>query len=158
MGSTPIQASSSLDAIHGTLRDRWVAGPRAPHQRRLQNGLANLLHPKQLMPQQLAIHQQQRQQSLAMGRKRQAALRRPVRQKRFHLRPTHVHRVPPPMKPDERFAPVQIRLFRAQAVMQHSKPLTQWVQQAHSLERRPLDDGCRARNDGQVPSVAHWGS
>ena len=91
------------------------------------------VHPRQLFCENFAIEEQQRSQRLILRRGRDPPLGCEVRQERFDLGPAHLPRVAFAVEVDEAARPVQVGVFRAQAVVLHPQAISVLVEQ---LRRR----------------------
>src|SRR5580658_9710276 len=78
---------------------------------------SDLLHPRQVLIEHLAVKEQQRRKGLLVGRGRDPLLRCEKCQKSLYLASTHFPRVPQPMIHNELPHPIRVSSFRTQTVM-----------------------------------------
>jgi hypothetical protein len=98
----------------------------APRRRRpLQ-----LLHPRQLNPEHLAVEEQQRAERLLVGGRGDATLGGQHGEERLDLGRPQIARVPQPAPADEEPYPVHVSLLRLQAEVPVPQPLDHLLQQA----------------------------
>jgi hypothetical protein len=117
------------EALH--LGDRQHGGNAA-----LALRAPDLVEPRQLQAEHFLVQEQQCAERLAMRGDRHFALRREHLQESFDLRFTQVARVSQLVEMDIETDPMHIRLFRAHAVVQVTKPLAQLAEQACRTQRR----------------------
>ena len=91
---------------------------------------ADFGHPGQLLAEDLLIQEQQRRQGLPVGACRHLPVRHQPTQKGLDFRLRQLGRVAEIVEPNERPHPVDIRLFRAQAVVQQADLLAELIEQA----------------------------
>ncbi|MBT9166265.1 MAG: hypothetical protein DDT25_00948 [Chloroflexi bacterium] len=118
-----------MGALHPLQHRGHLAGRE--HHRQLGRALGphHALHPRQVLPQHLAVQKQQGRQRLILRRSRHMALHRQMRQERLHLRRPHPGRMALAMKQDEALGPVDILRLGAYAVVAQTDALTQQFQQ-----------------------------
>jgi len=93
--------------------------PRAP----------DVVHPRQLHPDHLAVEEQQRRERLILRRWRNRATRSEIRQKRLDLPFPQRARVPPAICRDEATHPSEIRILRPDAEPKPANPCAQRLEQ-----------------------------
>lgn len=130
---------------------------RAEHRRNtaLADGAADVVQPGQVLPRHLLVEKQQGTEGLAVGGRRHLALVRQHGQKGLDLGLAQLARMPQPVKADEPARPVQIGLFRAQAVVQIADALSHLVQQAPGLQGRAAE---RSAGFGGCVNTVHKNS
>jgi hypothetical protein len=98
----------------------------------------DLVHPRKVASQHLAVQEQHGRQRLPMRGRRHLPLVREHLQPGPHLGHAHRARMPAAMPHDEAPDPVDVSLFRAQAVVHVPRPFLDGCQQTRRLQRRRL--------------------
>ncbi len=143
-----------MRALHPFQHGGHLAGREHHRQPGRALGAHHVLHPRQVLPQHLAVQKQQGRQRLVLRRSRHMALHRQMRQKSLHLRRPHPGRMALAMKQDEALGPVNILGLGAYAVMAQTDALPQQVQQL----RRCGACGSRAKHQNGCCFWSHtWG-
>ena len=100
-------------------QDRGHFVSRQHHgQPSLRDRAPNLIHPRQVLPNHLAVEEQQCRQGLPMARYRQSTRRRQVREKGLDLGAAHFPEMPQSVESHERSTPVHVGFFGPKAVVQ----------------------------------------